>query len=269
MSDFSKTSVDKAVLKDTMTHPASVYPAAGAILGGVGFFLFHSPVALAAASAGVALGVGGWVYNHYYRRGHFSRKYLDALHEQIRQETKRRMETLVDDLKEAGSSQGLSQLPRLKMKFENFVEILDSKLEKEELTYGRYLGVAEQVYLAMVDNLMEAAAKLKSVSAIDDGYIRKRLKQLAREKDSNDREEESALKERLLLMDRMKEEAQDLFAENEAAMTKLDTAAAALTGIKTKKGQAAMDMEYAINELEIMAGRAHMYDLRKNEGNHG
>jgi len=269
LSDFSRTSVDKAVLKDTITHPASVYPAAGAILGGMGFLLFQSPIALAAASAGVAIGVGGWIFNRYFRHDYFSRKYLDALHEQIRQETRKRLATLQDDLREVGSVQGLNQLPRLKAKFDNFVEILDSKLEKEELTYGRYLGVSEQVYLATADNLIEVAARLKSVSAIDPRYITKRLRELARDKSPKARDEEEALNERLALLEKTREETLDLLSDNEAAMTTLDKAASALAGIKTHKGAAAMDMEFVMEELETLANRAHLYDNRRKEKNHG
>ncbi|MDH5637613.1 MAG: hypothetical protein OEZ04_03910 [Nitrospinota bacterium] len=265
MSDFSRTSVDKAVLKDTIIHPASIYPASITVLGGMGFLLFQSPVALAAASAGLAFGVGGWIFNRYFRHEYFSRKYLDALHEQIRKETRKRLTTLHNDLRQVGSTQGLSQLPRLKAKFDNFVEILDSKMEKEELTYGRYLGVSEQVYLSTVDNLIEVAAKLKSVSAIDTRYISKRLRDLARDKSPTAREEEVSLKDRLSLVDKTREETLDLLSDNEAAMTTLDKAAAALAGIKTHKGAAGMDMEFVMKELETLANRAHIYDNRRKK----
>ena len=266
MSDFSRRSVDKAVLRDTITHPASIYPASITILGGMGFLLFHSPLALAAGCAGLVAGVGGWVFNRYFRREYFSRKYLDALHEQIRQETRKRLTTLQNDLREVGSEQGLGQLPRLKAKFDNFVEILDSKLEKSELTYGRYLGVSEQVYLATVDNLMEVASRLKSVSAIDTRFITRRLKELARDKSPKAREEEKSLNERLALFHKTREEALNLLTENEAAMTSLDKAASSLAAVKTRKGAVEMDMEFVMNELETLANRAHIYDNRTKRG---
>jgi len=269
MADFSKPSVEKAVFKDTITHPASVYPASITILGGIGFALFQSPIALAAAGAGLAVGIGGWLFNHYYRRDYFSRKYMEQLHAQLRQETIRRLESLELDLKNSGCILGVRQLPRLGAKFQNFTEILESKLDKTEMTYGRYLGLAEQVYLGALDNLQEVASMTKSLSSMDADYIHVRLKELARDKSSDAREEEATLHERLDLLKKTQDDIQDLISDNESAMTSLDKTTTELARIKTRKGQANVDLEVAMKELEIMASRAQLYDNRRRGKDHG
>ena len=55
-------------------------------------------------------------------------------------------------------------------KYDNLAEILREKLNAGELTYSRYVAMAEQVFLSGLDFLKEAAMSLKSISKIDPDY---------------------------------------------------------------------------------------------------
>ena len=170
---------------------------------------------------------------------------------------------LESDLKNLGSTQGLQQLAMLQQKLDSLTEVLNHRLSAGEMTYGRYLGTAEQVYLAAIDNLMDITVALKSVSTINSDYIVKRLEELgnlAETSDETEREVET-LEKRLSLLSQQTKRVAELFSQNESAMTALDNTATALADTKTGKGEASMDAEAAMVELEILANRASKYSI--------
>ena len=151
----------------------------------------------------------------------------------------------------------------LKQKLDSLTEVLNHRLSAGEMTYGRYLGTAEQVYLAAIDNLMDISVVLKSVSTINSDYIANRLEELgnlAEISDETEREVES-LEKRLSLLSQQTKRVAELFSQNESAMTALDNTATALADTKTGKGEASMDAEAAMVELEILANRASKYSI--------
>ncbi len=173
----------------------------------------------------------------------------------------RKVAELIADFEELAFAQGNAQLRMLEEKFDNLAEILRRRLDNGELTYARYLGMAEQVYFSAFDNLHEVAVGLRSVRTIDHDYIRERLAALSRvaELSGEEREESEALQQRSRLYDEQQQRVAQLVAQNESAMTVLDKTAAALAGTKTTRGQASMDASAAIEELERLAQRAGDY----------
>jgi hypothetical protein len=164
------------------------------------------------------------------------------------------------DLETVECDQGLSQLRRLRQKRDNLAEVLGRRLNAGELTYGRYLGTAQGVYQASIDNLRETAVALQSISAIDHEYVERRLAELT---EANDSEAEAIIRERTSLEDRrsMREQqmtrAAALLAQNESAMTVLDKTAGAIADAPI--GQTPTDAEEAIAQLEELAARAGRY----------
>ncbi|MEE8434098.1 MAG: hypothetical protein V3S64_04845 [bacterium] len=176
-------------------------------------------------------------------------------------EEKEKLRLLEADLKEMGSTQGVTQLKFLREKFESLTDVLKRRLSAGELTYGRYLGTAEQVYLSAVDNLNDLTVSLKSVSSIHPGYINKRLKELGNssEAPAEKKREIASLEKRLSLRDEQLKRVSELLAQNESAMTALDHTASAMAETRTGKGEADMDAEAAMAELEMLANRASKY----------
>ncbi len=176
-------------------------------------------------------------------------------------EEKEKLRLLEADLKEMGSTQGVTQLKFLREKFESLTDVLKRRLSAGELTYGRYLGTAEQVYLSAVDNLNDLTVSLKSVSSIHPGYINKRLKELGNssEAPAEKKREIASLEKRLSLRDEQLKRVSELLAQNESAMTALDHTASAMAETRTGKGEANMDAEAAMAELEMLANRASKY----------
>ncbi len=266
--DFSEKAISKAVTRATSQHPSVLYPAGAAVVGGLAAVaLGPSLAALGVLIGGGALAAAGWAFNRILRRDYFANRYVRKLREATLAEHAQAMEDLERDLTEIESREGLSQLRRAREKFNAFCAVLNRKLKPEELTHSRYLGIAEQVYFAVLDNLKRIAGVTRSAAAIDVDYTRGRIDELKAGKNlSAAREQElNSLKRRLALADEQTEKIHDWLADNEDAMTQLDHTAMALAATETKRGLAEVNLETAMAELARLAGQAQQYD-RDNLG---
>lgn len=172
-----------------------------------------------------------------------------------------KLERLADDFDELSFAKGGAQLRLLRNKLESLTQVLKRRLDSGEMTYGRYLGMAQEVYGSALDNLHEVAVALRSVSTIDSGYLRKRLGELEGEQQrSDDHERElKALRDRGTLLEDANRRVTQLIAQNESALTVIDQTSAALAATRTEKGHATLDAETAMAELEQLARRAGKY----------
>ncbi len=250
--------IKQQTLNTTLQRPVAVYPTSFGVLAGVYVLAFGlSPLALGICAGGIALGVGGWLYEWWVRGDDHAfrivNEYRKALAKQ-RAEAIARIDQLLVSLQH---TEGQQQLAQLTEKFQNFEAILAKKLNVNELTYNRYLAISEQVFLNALDNLEQLAFALQSVSAIDMASINRKLQH--REGDS---EAQAPLLARANLWQEQHQKANALLAENEKAMTQLDLVAAKLSEVRTREGHATMDMELAMVELEQLIQKASQYHTR-------
>ncbi len=261
--DFSEKAISKAVVRATSQHPSVLYPAGAAVVGGLAAVaLGPSLAALGVLIGGGCLAAAGWAFNQLLRRDHFANRYVKKLREATLADHARAMEDLERDLAAIDSDAGLNQLRRAREKFSAFSEVLNRKLKPSELTHGRYLGIAEQVYFAVLDNLKRVAGVSRSAAAIDEDFIRQRLSELGRAENLSkaQQQELESLKRRLSLAEEQTEKIDAWLAANEDAMTQLDQTAMALAATETKRGLAKVNLETAMAELQRLAGQAHAYD---------
>lgn len=262
--DFSQAAVKKAVVRDTVEHPVVLYPTVASVLSGfwIGLMGFN-PWIIAVTAGGVTLALLAWAVNYGLRRDTFANDYVKKLYQKMEEQRRVRKAKLEAALAEVNSDEGTSQFMRLGEKFAAFESMLGKKLNPAELTYGRYLGMAEQVYLGALDNLQQVADTLKSVEVIDANYIKQRLKELEGlgSSSENAKKERSTLQERLTLYEKQHANVHTLLAQNEQAMTKIDVTIAAITDMRTEDGSATLDIETAMNELQRLASRAGDYSI--------
>ena len=142
------------------------------------------------------------------------------------------------------------------------------QLDPQEMTFARYLGMTEQVFLAGLDNLGRIADTLKGLSAIAVKHAERRLRELAGDGvDSAAQDRESAsLSERLKLVERQRARVDALLAENEGAMTQIDHVMAAIADLDTSASHATMTMESAMQELKTLAARAPALSVERPLG---
>ena len=273
LSDFSQSAIQKAVTRKTLEHPVVIYPAVMSVLGGFSLALFGvSPWLIGAAAGGFGLAFVSWLVNFSLRRDSFASDYVRALHQRIEKQSQEKKEHLIKALNDVASVQGERQFKRFSEKFSAFQSMLAKKLNPGEITYGRYLGMAEQVYLGAIDNLQSIVDALKAMQVIDIRYIQKRIVELdGLKKDADElrakgledinASEYKALSKRSELYHTQKQKVDKLLAQNEEALTQLDITIAAVAELRTNDKAATMDLETAMSELQKLASRAHKYSV--------
>jgi len=268
--DFSSASIAKEVRKRILWNGTSSVAIPLAILGGLAFAVLEpSLLLLILAGGGIAAGSGSWLAN-WLRKDTFASEHIRKLREQMTAERDAKRQRLTKELtaySEAAmagadyAKQGVQQFAIAQKGFDVLQEILAEKLSPQELFFGRFLGTAEQLHLAILDNIREIASLLKSVGVIDADYIEDRLKKLSRlEKEGKftkaDEEEREALGASLGIREEQFEKINVLLTRNEEALTALDRTRAEVAQMRTSaSGEATMDLETARAELERLARR--------------
>jgi tetratricopeptide (TPR) repeat protein len=263
MPDLSKKAVDWAVISGSLQHPAVVYPAVAGVLGGLGAaVLTASPFLIAGAGVGGGVALVSLGVNCLFRRDFFASRYLESAHQSLVAYRAALLHNLESDLAEVKAREALAQLERFTEKLKAFEEVLDEKLGRKELTYARFLGIAEQVYLSAMDNLRQVALARKSAGTVDEGYIRGRIKSLSGgggETSKARKQELMGLEQQLEVAARQQASVEELLAQNEQALAQLDQALAAITEMKTGSSQSNVSMETAMSDLQQVASRAGAY----------
>ena len=225
---------------------------------------------LAAGMAGLlCLGAGMTVVNMFFRRDIIARQYLDRLSARFATEREGILRTLSTDLEKcrhirgAGryGDQARQQFIFITEKYDTFRAMLDQKLKRGELTYGRFLGAAEQVYLGGLDTLRRVVVLLQSAATIDPDYIARRLAELELERlatpDPADEREYATLKKRLDLMEQQLKQVNSLLTDNEESMTIMNQTIATVAQMRTGGDLASMDLETAMENLQELANRSY------------
>ena len=258
--DFSQNAIKKAVSGRILQHPVSVYAVLFGVLGLFfwvidllsGMFLF--------VSIGImAIALVSYVFN-YFRRDSIQMRYVAYLNTQMQRRKEQVVARLQQKLQKFGSEDDLSlystqaeeQYRKVKEKFETFIEILQNKLDPTELTFQRFLGTAEQLYLAVLDNLENVVLTLEGMHTTKLEYIDRRLKHLhgLNNPEQADLKEIETLNRRKESWESRRGKVNELLTRNEEAMTEIDLAMAGVTEADTKAGRASVDMEYAREDLD-------------------
>jgi len=217
--------------------------------------------------AGASLGLGAILLLVWpifvARAATFSNAYYDTP-SRPKRDSPASLAELADELKQLGAVQGAQQMQKLAPLLDNLRAVLNRRLSAGELTYGRYLGAAEQMSNSVIDNLRDVDVTLRSIRNIDAAGIAERLKQLRRGGGfvgEEQRREIKSLEERSALVDKQNKRVAELLAQNESALTILVDVATAVANTETETGKTAADAEAAMAELERLAKRAGRYSV--------
>jgi hypothetical protein len=264
--DFSPQAVRRAVMKQTLQRPRVLYPTAIGCLGGLAaLMLGPAAVFVVPAVIGLALGLGSWTVDNTVSQQKRSAEYLLRLRERISGQRSAGLARLKVNLNALDFDVGLAQLDQLQAKFDAFQSLLERKLNPTELTFGRYLAMTEQVFLAGIDNLNRCADTLQALSTIDPAKLQARIRVLETDNiESKGQDlETQTLRERQVFHDKQRERIDQWLAENETAMSQMDQVMAAIADLDTSSGHASMTMEAAMQELKSLAERASSYSVER------
>ncbi|MBN1699718.1 MAG: hypothetical protein JW881_19545 [Spirochaetales bacterium] len=271
--DFSRESIKKAVTERIIQHPLSTYSLA---LGAVGLtaslLLFPGTPLLIASLCALGVGAGSTAVNFTLRRNTMEANYLSHLNKLIDRQKQMVLSRLKRELSKFGTSkslkvfsdQAVKQYEKIRAKFDNFKRILSEKFDVSELSYARFFGTTEQLYLSVLDNLEDIMNSLETISNIDDAYIEERLAYLAglEKPEEADMREIETLTIRKDLKKDQSEHINELLTINEEAMTQIDLSMSVISRMKTKTGHASIDMESARKDLEDLINRTKKYSMK-------
>lgn len=258
--DISPSTIRKAVMSTSLQKPFTVYPATVGVLGAFYSLLFGTNiVALGAVIAGGGLTLFNWVYEYYIKGDQYANQFVTIYRKDLEKRRINALEHLEEELSEIQNEQAVNQVLLFRRKYDNFQAILDRKLDTTEITYNRYLSIAEQVFLNGLDNLESVAIALKSISAINVDRIKNDLNKLDRDSTANIKAQKVELNARLELHQTQLSRVAKLLLTNEKALTQLDQVAAKLANIDTRQSHAHVDMEDAMDELSRLIERAEGY----------
>lgn len=169
----------------------------------------------------------------------------------------------LESIDPAMAEKALAQFEQNEDRAAKFRAVLASKFEPGELTYQRYLAAAEQLHLAVFDNLSDVSVMLSNLDSLAVREARKELAVLERFAELTEDEVRTAsgLRERLAIAERTEAEVRSRLAYNETALTELDRVNLALSSIKTSKSTSNIDLETTMTELRELAERAKKYSL--------
>lgn len=262
-NDFRPAAIKNALFKNSINHWSSRY-FAPALLGTAvfgAFFGFSYELFL------VMLGITGFsssmfVYNQNIKADAFKQHYIKNLIELQEKSTQQKLENLKENLVKNNLTHSARQLDQFKQKFETIIEILNTKFDQTQLTYSRYYGIAQEVYLSGLDNLNDILIAKKTMNSIDLDYISLRLSELESKDKGNKavQKEVDALLRSNYSYQVQQEKIVSLTAENESALTQIDEASIAISEInKSKDKQGQIDMENSMMALAEMAKRTKFY----------
>ena len=158
----------------------------------------------------------------------------------------------------------LNQLLRVIEKFEKFKNILDIKLDKNAITYQKFMRVTEEVYYNILDNLAQVKDIYQSIEDINLNYINSRI-ELLETKDELTAEmgdELNSLKDKKEMILTELQAINKYLSINEQAITDLDNMKIKLAKLKTISQHADSELDLSIVNLRKMAA-----SLNKYEGN--
>ncbi len=265
--ETSSANIKRNVLVRTLQQPVTLYPTAVGLLGWLALGLFGAnPLVLATAIGGLGAGAGSFLINYFGRQDKFTAAELGVLREHLVERERQLVQSLHADLNrllgnratDDYTRQGVKQLEMAQDRFDTFRSLLSRKLKVSELTFSRYLYAAEQVHLAVLDNLSAIASQIESVAAIEDDYIEERLRELKKLKNpvAADIEERRTLEDRSKLRHAQLDRINTLLTRNEEAITKFDTTNSAIAEMKGASRHTGAGIETATAELEGIAKRA-------------
>ena len=258
VTDFSDVAVQKAVRSSGYLHPLTLYPPVIGIGAGVVAILFGVEILFYLAAIGILAGIGNAALRIFFLRDkmalNFQRMKRKALAEQARRAT----EELELNLLELGRERAAKQVKFLKDTFFRFKEKLASQIGKDKPEYEQYLGSAEVMYLAALNNLKAVADNERDKRLIDVEDSKRRIEELKAEQKQGirDNTDEIDAQERQIRASELAEQnSRDLVAEVEGSLTALTEVTRSLSEITATRESMRHNVTQAMKKFHHISDR--------------
>jgi len=179
--DFTGEAVSKAVLKETLEHPATIYPAAGSALA----VAWTVMVAASPASVGCALGcafvgASAFIYNYVIKGPDRAAAYVARLRELRRTYSISELKQFALECGRNGLVEGARGATELQNAYEHLTDYLAT--HKDGIAADRFASLAEDTFQEGVNILQQALSIYKAVELADAEVLQKDLDRLNRQR---------------------------------------------------------------------------------------
>jgi hypothetical protein len=167
--DFTAGAIQRAVLRETLQHPATVLPAALATVAALWSVAIDlSPASLMAVLGCAFIGVGAWVINYVGRGNTLVEQHIQKLRALRAEYERREVENLVLACREAGFQGGAKEAEELTEAYHKLQHFLDAQRAVQGNASGeRFRVLAEETYRHGVTILQHALNLFQALQRID------------------------------------------------------------------------------------------------------
>lgn len=258
VTDFSDEAVKKAVRSTGLLHPMTLYPPVLGISAGVVSILFGFQTLFYLAVLGILTGIGNAVLRMFYLKDKIALNLQRLNRKVLAEQARRATEALESNLLALGRERAAKQVRYLKDTFFRFKEKLVSQIGKDKPEYEQYLGSAEVMYLAALNNLKAVADNERDKRLIDVEDTKGRIEELKVEQQQGIRDnadEIEAQERQLKAFELAEENSRDLIAEVEGSITALTEITRSLSEITATRESMRHNVTQAMRKFHHIADR--------------
>lgn len=167
--DFTSGAVQRAVLAQTVQHPATIFPVVVAAIS----VLYGTLIGFNVAAYGVAfvsgmLGVGSWVFNFFIRGDTLATNHVAGLRQRRAAFEVLEVDTIVDTCSRIGCSEIAKEASELTAAYLKLRGYLDGQMQsRQSLSAQRFRVLAEDTYQEGVRTLRKALHIFQALADID------------------------------------------------------------------------------------------------------
>ena len=258
VTDFSDESVKKAVRSTGLLHPMTLYPPVLGISAGVVSVLFGFQTLLYFAALGIFAGIGNAVLRMVFLKDKIALNFQRMNRKVLADQARRATEELESNLLELGRERAAKQVKYLKDTFLRFREKLVTQIGKDKPEYEQYLGSAEVMYLAALNNLKAVADNERDKRLVDVEDSKRRIEELKAEQKEGIRDntdEIEAQERQIRAFELAEHNSRDLIAEVEGSITALTEVTRSLSEITATRESMQQNVTQAMKKFHHIADR--------------
>ena len=273
--DFLPQAVNRAVLSNTVQHPTTVFPLAGAVLAGLWSAVFGlTPVSLFTMLAGGFVGLGSWVVNFFMRGERLTEKHVQRLRALRAQHEIHEVQDIEDSCRHAGFDEGAKEAAELTAAYQNLRRFLSEQMGgRRSLSAQHFLTLAEDTYQEGMTILRRALNIHQALRDIDVKTLEAELAAWKRERrvlgrDAIEAERKvldqgiEAHTRRISLYREREKQLEQLVAESNGLETALETAYLEVTDLVDEDVGRLFQRDGAATELEKAVNAARSVEQR-------
>lgn len=167
--DFTPRAVQRAVLQQTLHHPATILPAALATVAALWSLAIDlSPTSLVAMLGCSFVSVAAWVINYVGRGEHLAAQHIRALQQSRDAQEHQAVATLIQECRDAGFEDGAKEASELTAAYAKLQQFLLTQLAGQDDARGtRFQVLAEETYRYGVAILHKALNLFQALQRVD------------------------------------------------------------------------------------------------------